>query len=268
MKKYATALTIAGSDSGGGAGIQADLKTFAALGCYGASVITALTAQNTHQVRAIHPVPQSFISEQLQAVLEDISVDAIKIGMLHDAAVIEAIATELQKYPHIPVVLDPVMVSTSGAKLIEDAAIEALKQHLFPLAALITPNLYEAAELTGKKLSSKQQFEVATNELLAQGAKAVLLKGGHLEGKAEDYFFNATTKEAFWLSNQRIDTGNTHGTGCSLSSAVAARLAKGATLAEAVREAKNWLSGALAAGADYKLGNGHGPVHHFYRWWE
>lgn len=258
MKQYYKALTIAGSDSGGGAGIQADLKTFAALGCYGSSVITALTAQNTTAVTAIHAVPPSFVVAQIRAVLSDIGTDAIKIGMLFNTDIIEAIADELNSYT---LVLDPVMVAKSGDRLLTEKAAEALIERLFPKATLITPNLDEAAVILRRSIDDREK---AAEELLSLGAKAVLLKGGHAD--CADFFVtNEGTSE--WFKAERIITKNTHGTGCSLSSAITAFLARGLPLREAIMAAKEYLTEAISSGSAYSLGRGHGPIHHFYRYW-
>jgi hydroxymethylpyrimidine/phosphomethylpyrimidine kinase len=269
---YHRVLTIAGSDSGGGAGIQADLKTFAALGCFGMSVITALTAQNTVDITAIHKVPAAFIGMQIDAVLDDIGVDAVKIGMLHNTKVIRIIAERLGLWKVKNIVLDPVMVSKSGAKLLNDNAINTLRLKLFPIAAIVTPNIPEASILSGILIESKTDMENAGKAILLLGPKSVLIKGGHsnealcadllcvhgLNGKIEMY----------WFESKRIDTINTHGTGCTLSSAIAAHLAKGFGIKEAVENSKYYISGAIEAGAKYKTGKGHGPVHHFYKLWK
>jgi len=264
------ALTIAGSDSGGGAGIQADLKTFSALGVYGASVVTALTAQNTREVRAIHDVGPEFIATQLDCVFDDLPVQAIKIGMLGQAAVIEVIADFLADRTAVPVVLDPVMVAKSGDRLLRSDAIGALRTRLLPRAALITPNLPEAAMLLDcpepENLEEMQQAALGLRQL---GAQAVLIKGGHLgvgeAGQSSDYLL--TGDGASWFPARRIVTQNTHGTGCTLSSAIAAGLALGGDLETAVREAKLYISAAIAAAERLHIGSGHGPVHHFHRWW-
>lgn len=268
MKTYYRVLTIAGSDSGGGAGIQADLKTFSALGCYGMSVLTALTAQNTVEVTAIHPVPTNFIAAQIDAVLTDIGSDAIKIGMLHSPAVIETVIDRLRHHQAQKVVLDPVMVAKSGDKLLQDDAVNALKQLLVPYATLITPNLPEAAVFLGRSIAAEAEMETACQDLAKLGPKAVLLKGGHLSGsKSGDLLYLAETDQYFRFEALRIETRNTHGTGCTLSSAIAAYLAKGYTLNDAVSRAKTFITEAITAGVDYSLGQGHGPVHHFYKFW-
>ena len=259
------ALTIAGSDSSGGAGIQADLKSFAAFGVYGASVITALTAQNTQGVRGIHPVPSDFVTAQLEAVFDDLDVLAVKIGMVAQPATIEAIAAGLSRWKPKHVVLDPVMVATSGDRLLSEQAIERLRSDLFPLATLITPNLLEAAALLEENVAANEAAIAAQGRrLLALGARAVLIKGGHGQGSESiDYLFTADDVMAF--PAPRIPTKNTHGTGCSLSSAIAANLAKGEPLEQAVGHAKTWISAAIAAADSLGVGKGHGPIHHFHR---
>jgi hydroxymethylpyrimidine/phosphomethylpyrimidine kinase len=265
-RHYARVLTIAGSDSGGGAGIQADLKTFAALGCYGASVITALTAQNTLGVTAIHPVPVDFVTSQIDAVLSDIGADAVKIGMLFSPELIRAVARGLQRHHVRQVVLDPVMVAQSGDKLLQDEAIDALKTELLPLATLITPNLPEASVLLGHTIDSPDAARQAAQSLASLGCPNVLVKGGHLEsGPSDDCLFLGRDKRLLVLSGRRVETRNNHGTGCTLSSAIAAGLARGLDLETAVQQAKEYIEGAIEAGRDYVLGQGCGPVHHFYR---
>lgn len=262
---YPRVLTIAGSDSGGGAGIQADLKTFAALGCYGMSAITALTAQNTVGVRAIHGVPADFLKAQIAAVVEDIGVDAVKIGMLHAPEIVEVVAWAIDHYRLERVVLDPVMVATSGDALIRQETIASLVSELFPRASLITPNLDEAALLLGRPVREVADLEAACADLLGQGAKAVLLKGGHLGGdELTDLLAlpGQPAKQWLRLSGPRIATRNSHGTGCTLSSAIAAQLALGLELAEAVQAAHAYIRAALAAGAQVQTGHGHGPLNH------
>jgi hydroxymethylpyrimidine/phosphomethylpyrimidine kinase len=263
----AIALTIAGSDSGGGAGIQADLKTFSALGVYGASVITALTAQNTKGVSAIHDVPADFIAAQIDAVFSDLDVAAVKIGMVSQRAAIEAIAAGLERWRQSTVVLDPVMIAASGDRLLAPDAVDVLKRVLIPRALVITPNLPEAAALLDAPIAETEAEMRAQGErLLALGPKAVLVKGGHAEG-AESVDLLVEPNTVTRLAADRIATRNTHGTGCTLSSAIAAGLAKGLSLAEAVRAAKTYLTDALAAAERIKIGSGHGPVHHFQSWW-
>ena len=265
-KHYYRALTIAGSDSGGGAGIQADLKTFAANGCYGMSVITALTAQNTRGVTAIHAVPVDFVAAQMEAVLSDIGADAVKIGMLFSPGLIRTVAEGLRRFEVKKVVLDPVMVAQSGDKLLKDEAVTALKEELIPLADLITPNLPEAMVLLGREISDQEAVATAARELGRLGCGHVLIKGGHMEGAdSTDGLYFVEQDRLVSLTGKRIVTRNNHGTGCTLSSAIAAFLARGNTMETAVRLAKDYISGAILAGADYQIGHGHGPVHHFYR---
>jgi hydroxymethylpyrimidine/phosphomethylpyrimidine kinase len=264
MMTIPIALTIAGSDSSGGAGVQADLKTFAAFGVYGASVITALTAQNTQGVTGIHQVPAEFVTAQIDAVLGDLDVKAVKVGMVSQRAVIEAVEAGLQRWSPRHIVLDPVMVATSGDRLLAPDAIEALRTKLIPRALLITPNLPEAAALLDEQIaSSESQIESQGKRLLTMGASAVLIKGGHGHGaESIDYLFLQAGVIA--LAAPRIATKNTHGTGCSLSSAIAARLAKGDDLETAVRNAKAWVTAAIAAADRLSVGHGHGPIHHFH----
>jgi hydroxymethylpyrimidine/phosphomethylpyrimidine kinase len=261
------ALTIAGSDSSGGAGIQADLKTFSALGVYGASAITALTAQNTRGVEAVQVVPPDFVLAQIGAVARDLKVGAIKIGMLATSAVIEAVAEGLKDFAGVPVVLDPVMVAASGDVLLDEDAVATLRSVLLPLATLITPNLPEAAKLldTAEAKDEREMGEQA-RQLRAIGANAVLIKGGHADGpQAVDLYVDAEGEMR--LEAPRVATRNTHGTGCTLSSAIAAELAKGASLREAVREAKAYITAAIGAADELHVGKGRGPVHHFHAWW-
>ena len=261
----ATALTIAGSDSGGGAGIQADLKTFSALGVYGASVITAVTAQNTRAVTDVHPIPNAIVAAQIAAVLGDIRVDCIKIGMLGDASLIETVAEALKGYDG-PVVLDPVMVAKSGARLLPDAARAALITHLLPRAHLITPNLPEAAALLGcAEALSDADMQAQGARLRDLGARAVLMKGGH--GRGETCTDWLIADQTLRLDAPRIATRNTHGTGCTLSSAIAAGLAQGQTLPKATQTAHGWLHRAIRAADALDIGQGHGPVHHFHEVW-
>jgi hydroxymethylpyrimidine/phosphomethylpyrimidine kinase len=261
------ALTIAGSDSGGGAGIQADLKTFAALGVYGASVVTALTAQNTHGVSAIHDVPADFVLAQLDAVLSDLAVDAVKIGMISQPAVAEAVAAGLETHGQRRVVLDPVMVASSGDRLLAPAAVDVLRRLLIPRALLLTPNLPEAAALLdGPVARNETEMRDQAERLLALGPRAVLLKGGH-GGGAESVDFLVEADATVRLAADRIASANTHGTGCTLSAAVAAGLARGLDLAEAVRQAKAFVTAAIAAAGRLAVGSGHGPLHHFHAFW-
>lgn len=272
QKKYFRTLTIAGSDSGGGAGIQADLKTFSALGCYGMSAITALTAQNTRGVQGIHGAPASFVGKQIDSVIQDIGVDAVKIGMLHAPDIIKIVADRLQKYELDKVVLDPVMVAQSGDKLIQDEAIVALKKHLIPLSTVITPNLPEGEELLGRSIEKADEIEEAARELLFLGCQSVLLKGGHFkQAKSSDCLAisrnDAKNPEIHWFEAERVDTRNNHGTGCTLSSAIACGLARDMELEEATDFAKSYITGAIKAGSQYEMGHGNGPLHHFYQLW-
>lgn len=267
MKKtYNRVLTIAGSDSGGGAGIQADIKAISAMGCYAASAITAVTVQNTIGVQAVHPVPLDILEGQIDSVLSDIGADAVKIGMLHSAEVVTLVARMMEKYEIRNLVLDPVMVSTSGHRLIEEAAIEVIKEKLMPLARVLTPNVPEAEILIGRKISSEEDFPEVASELAEKYGISVFLKAGHLtEDTLTDYFYNAEDGSTTLLPSKRVYTQNTHGTGCTLSSAIAAALAKGEDLSTAAKSAKAYLEQAIISGADYKIGHGHGPVNHFWR---
>ncbi len=260
--EYPRVLSIAGSDSGGGAGIQADLKTIAALGCYGMNAITALTAQNTLGVRAIHGVPPEILSAQIDAVVEDIGVHAVKIGMLHAPEIVMAVAGAIDRHALQKVVLDPVMVATSGAVLIDNPAIAVLVRELFPRAVLVTPNLDEAALLVGRPLQNAQDMESAAGELLAMGARAVLLKGGHLPGDTVMDLLVTAGGCSHWMQAPRIPSANTHGTGCTLSSAIASGLALGLPLLEAVEMARAFVRAAMLAGANVKTGAGGGPLNH------
>lgn len=264
-KKYNTVLTIAGSDSGGGAGIQADIKAISAMGCYAASAITAITVQNTLGVQAVHPVPLDILEGQIDAVLSDIGADAIKIGMLHSSDVVHLVADMIEKYEIRNVVLDPVMVSTSGHRLIEEDAIEVIMTRLMPLSRVITPNIPEAEILAGCTISDEGCFDEITSLLSDKSNVSVLLKAGHLTGDTlVDYFYNAEDKTITKLPSARVYTKNTHGTGCTLSSAFAAALAMGEDLTDAAISAKKYIEQAIIFGAEYEIGNGHGPVNHFW----
>ena len=260
--QYPRVLTIAGSDSGGGAGIQADLKTMSALGCFGMSAITALTAQNTTGVRAIHAAPPQMLTDQIDAVVEDIGVDAVKIGMLHAPDIVQAVAQAIDKHQLRRIVLDPVMVATSGAVLIDNPAIQALVQLLFPRVDIITPNLDEAGLLVGRTLHNEHDMQQAAQQLLDMGAPAVLLKGGHLQGDTVSDLFTTRTGTQQWLRAPRIHSHNTHGTGCTLSSAMASHLALGHPLPEAIAQAHRYIRQALQAGAAVRTGHGSGPLNH------
>jgi hydroxymethylpyrimidine/phosphomethylpyrimidine kinase len=260
--EYPRVLSIAGSDSGGGAGIQADLKTFSALGCYGMTAITAITAQNTCGVRAIHGVPPQMLGDQIDAVLEDIGVDAVKIGMLHSPEIVRTVAVAIDRHGLSNIVFDPVMVATSGAVLIDDEAVAVLVRELFPRVAVITPNLDEAGLLVGRTLTTVDDMEWAAKTLLDKGARAVLLKGGHLPGDTVLDFLITQTGEQIWMQAPRIQSPNTHGTGCTLSSAMAAHLALGEPLMNAVQLARLYVRDALQAGAQVRTGKGSGPLNH------
>ncbi|TPQ49228.1 bifunctional hydroxymethylpyrimidine kinase/phosphomethylpyrimidine kinase [Prosthecomicrobium hirschii] len=263
----AIALTIAGSDSGGGAGIQADLKTFSALGVYGASVLTALTAQNTLGVTAIHDVPPDFVTAQIDAVFSDLAVNAVKIGMLSQPAAIRAVAAGLDRWSPAHVVLDPVMVAASGANLLQPEAVATLREVLIPRAHLVTPNLPEAARLLGDGVATTEAAMMdQARRILAMGPRAVLIKGGHGHGaESADLLVSAAGHR--WYRAARHETQNTHGTGCTLSSAIAAGLARGLPLESAVAEAKAYVTAAIRAADGLKIGRGHGPVHHFHALW-
>jgi hydroxymethylpyrimidine/phosphomethylpyrimidine kinase len=263
----AIAVTIAGSDSSGGAGIQADLKTFSALGVYGASVITALTAQNTRGVTAIHEAPADFVRAEIDAVFSDLAVGAVKIGMLASPELIRTVASGLRDYGQTRVVLDPVMVATSGDSLLKGEAVTTLREALFPLASLITPNLPEAGKLLGRTVGeTRDDMLAAARELKSLGPKAVLVKGGHGTGtESTDLYLD--DEGARWLTVPRHATRNTHGTGCTLSSAIAAGLAKGMDLVAAVAEGKAYVTAAIVTADRLEIGHGHGPVHHFHAWW-
>ena len=291
-------LSIAGSDSGGGAGIQADLKTFSALGCYGTSVITAVTAQNTTDVRGVYPMTASQVGDQIRAVFEDIGADAIKLGMLFSPEIIRETARCLREWPEIPVVLDPVMIAKSGDRLLQDDAVDALSEELFPLASVVTPNIPEAEVLSGIRLAGLQgkgwddvgapgamdargamdaldargakdagdhaeAMAPMARKMMNMGARSVVMKGGHLEGdEAVDVLFHEGKTWTF--RHPRVNTPNTHGTGCTYSSAIASTLAHGLNLPEAVQLANEYLYEAICAGANRTIGNGHGPVDHFF----
>ncbi|CAN7292238.1 bifunctional hydroxymethylpyrimidine kinase/phosphomethylpyrimidine kinase [Acidovorax sp. LjRoot117] len=263
-RRYARVLSIAGSDSGGGAGIQADLKTFSALGCYGMTAITAITAQNTCGVTGIHGIPPEMLKAQIDAVVQDIGVDAVKIGMLHSPEVVRVVADAIRTYQLPHVVLDPVMVATSGDRLIAQETVAVLVQELFPLAEVITPNLDEAGWLLGRTIEGVDALQGAVDGLLALGAPAALLKGGHLPGDWVVDLLGTRGGVAQRLESARIATHNGHGTGCTLSSAIAAHLALGLPLQQAVERARSYILGAIAAGADVHTGRGHGPLNHGY----
>ena len=259
-----TAMTIAGSDSGGGAGIQADLKTFAALGVYGTSTLTAITAQNTVGVTAVHEIPTDVIAAQIEAVLTDIGADAVKTGMLASTAIIECVAAELERHGITLLVVDPVMVAKSGDTLLREDAVQSLRARLVPLAALVTPNIPEAQALTGIEIGSMSDMRIAAQRIIDMGARAVVVKGGHLEGPATDLFYDGSRYQEF--TAPRLETKNTHGTGCTFASAAAAGLARGMSLLDAVGLAKEYVTEAIRY--SFPLGQGHGPLNHFYKLWE
>jgi hydroxymethylpyrimidine/phosphomethylpyrimidine kinase len=264
MKSVRKALTIAGSDSGAGAGIQADLKTFAALGVYGTSALTAVTAQNTVGVTQVFALSPGLVGAQIDAVISDIGTHALKTGMLATAAIIETVAKKIGEHRLKNLVVDPVMVATSGDLLIKKNAVAALRTRLLPLATVVTPNIPEAEELTAMELHSRTDMEEAARRMVAMGARAVVIKGGHLKGPALDLFFDG--KKLRTLNAPRIRTKNTHGTGCTFSAAIAANLAKGESLESAVGGAKKYITAAIRAG--FRLGAGYSPVHHFYAFWK
>ena len=268
MKHYKRVLTIAGSDPSGGAGIQADLKTFSACGCFGTSAIVAVVDENTVGVTGVHPVPVDFVAGQIKSVLDDIGADAIKIGMLHSSELIRTVKETLSRYDVKNIVLDPVMVATSGDKLLQNDAIETLQNELIPFVRVITPNIPEAEVLLRREIKSQDELPKVIKELSADRNVSVLLKAGHLtEEKLTDVFYNAETDEIIELTSERICTKNTHGTGCTFSSALAAFLAHSLPLNDAVRAAKEYMKSAIMAGAEYEIGKGHGPVHHFFKFW-
>ena len=257
------AMTIAGSDSGGGAGIQADLKTFAALGVYGTSALTAITAQNTVGVTAIHEVPIEMVAAQIEAVISDIGTDAVKTGMLSSSDIVETVSRELAHFRVDRLVVDPVIVSKSGDRLLREEALDALRRSLLPLATVVTPNIPEAEALTGMKIESGDDVRRAAEKIVGMRAKAVVVKGGHLPGLPVDLFYDGREFREF--SAPRIETRNTHGTGCTFASAIAAGLAKGMEVVDAVAGAKEYVTGAIRRSLN--LGEGHGPLNHFYRTW-
>jgi len=261
MNPKAIAMTIAGSDSSGGAGIQADLKTFAALGVYGTSALTAITAQNTVQVTDSLELPPELVKAQIDAVIQDIKIDAVKTGMLSNAKIIEAVASKIRQYKITNLVVDPVMVAKSGDILLREDAITVLKESLFSIALIVTPNIYEAEVLTGITIKSETDAIRAIKQIISEGAKNVLLKGGHLNGPAKDIFYDG--QHFFEFSADRIITKNTHGTGCTLASAITAELAKGQSLYKSIDKAKQYVTEGIRFSFD--LGHGHGPLNHFYQ---
>lgn len=265
MKRYSRVLTIAGSDSGGGAGIQADIKAICATGGYAASAVTAVTVQNTLGVEDVYPIPPETICRQIEAVISDIGVDAVKIGMLHSDEVVLAVAACLKKLRAKNIVLDPVMVSTSGHRLIEESAIESLKSVLLPMATVVTPNVPEAEILSGGRIESQEDLPAMARRLSCGGRVSVMMKAGHLEDDIlMDVFYDAENDTCIRFPSLRVETPNTHGTGCTLSSAIASFLAQGMKPADAASAAKKYLAKAIASGAEYSIGHGHGPVDHFF----
>lgn len=263
--KYPRVLSIAGSDSGGGAGIQADIKAISACGSYAATAITAVTVQNTLGVEAVHPIPIEILEGQIASVLSDIGADAVKIGMLHSSEVVMAVKKQLEHFVQKNIVLDPVMVSTSGHRLIEESAVKTLSEELVPIARVITPNIPEAEILAGEKIASGDDLPRIARKLSLGGKVSVLMKAGHLDGdELVDYFYNAEDDHLIELRSNRVRTANTHGTGCTLSSAFAAYLAQGCSLDDAARKAKDYIAKAIVSGASYEIGHGHGPVNHFW----
>lgn len=262
-------MTIAGSDPSGGAGVQADIKTISACGCYATSAIVAVVDENTLGVTDVHPIPAVFVSGQIHSILDDIGTDAVKIGMLHSSELIKTVRNTLDEYPEITdIVLDPVMVATSGDPLLKEEAVSTLKDVLMPKSRIITPNIPEAEILLDRKITNNNELPKAVRELAKLGP-SVFLKAGHLiENELTDIFYNAETEETIILRTSRTNTSNTHGTGCTLSSAIASFLAKGYNLSDSARKAKEYISAAICAGANYKIGHGHGPVHHFHSFWQ
>jgi hydroxymethylpyrimidine/phosphomethylpyrimidine kinase len=263
MRRIYKALSIAGSDSGGGAGIQADLKTFAALGVYGTSALTAVTAQNTVGVKRILEVGPEMVAAQIDTVIEDIGADAVKTGMLANEAIVEAVAAKMRQHKIVNLVVDPVMTAKSHDRLLRKGAIKALRLRLIPLALIVTPNLPEAEELTGREIGTERQMEEAAERILDMGARGVVIKGGHRRGPATDLFYDGQRFRR--LTASRVRTRHTHGTGCAFSAAIAAYLAKGEGVAAAAALAKRYITRAIRHGL--ALGSGHGPVHHFYHLW-
>jgi len=267
--RFFTVLSIAGFDGSCGAGIQADLKTFSALGCYGTTALTALPIQNTRGVRAVFDIPASCVEEQIKAILDDIPINTVKIGMLHRQDIIESVVKILRSYPIPNIVLDPVMLAKSGDPLLMPNAIAAMRDLLFPIATVLTPNLLEASELLKRDIRSKDQMEEAALELIEMGPQAVVVKGGHLNGSCDDCLALKRFGVAIqWLYSERINTKNTHGTGCTFSAAIASYLARGLPIIDSVRLAKHYLTRSIEAGAKMQIGQGNGPVHHFHHLWE
>ncbi|MDE7401907.1 MAG: bifunctional hydroxymethylpyrimidine kinase/phosphomethylpyrimidine kinase [Muribaculaceae bacterium] len=269
LRKYTRVMTIAGSDPSGGAGVQADIKTISACGCFATSAIVAVVDENTVGVKGVHPIPAAFVAAQIHSILDDIGTDAVKIGMLHSSELIRSVRETLDEYPEITnIVLDPVMVATSGDSLLQEEAIATLREVLIPRSRIITPNIPEAELLLGRNIKDKNELLDASRDLANLGS-SVFLKAGHLmDEELTDIFYNAETGETTVFRYPRTDTINTHGTGCTLSSALASYLAKGNSLSEAARMAKEYIAAAICSGAGYEIGHGHGPVHHFHSFWQ
>lgn len=269
MRHYRRVLAIAGSDSGGGAGIQADIKTISACGCYAMTAVTAVTVQNTVGVRAVHDVPAEIVEGQIEAVMEDIGADAVKTGMLKSTETVRSVCRVLGHYGMRNIVVDPVMVSTSGHRLMDEDAIEAVMTGLVPMSRIITPNIPEAEMImNGGAIDSPATMDDAARDMAVRTGVSVLLKGGHLDATTlVDVFYDHEREEIRHLASPRVPTRNTHGTGCTLSAALASMLAQGMPLGDAVEAAKRYINGAITAGADYETGHGHGPLNHFYKLW-
>lgn len=268
MKKYTRALTIAGFDGSGGAGIQADLKVFSALGCYGMTVLTAMPIQNTQGVSKLYEIPVSSVGEQIYANLSDIGADVIKIGMVYSVEIIEVIIESLKEFMPMRIVLDPVMIAKSGDRLLSKDAIGSLRDKLLPLVDVVTPNLLEASEFLGRTIRTRKEMERAGRDLVELGCKAVVVKGGHSDDVLAGDCLVEKSGEVRWFESERIETRNTHGTGCSFSAAIAAYLAKGVSMGDAVSLAKSYIDEAIRGGSSFSIGKGNGPVHHFCRIWE
>jgi hydroxymethylpyrimidine/phosphomethylpyrimidine kinase len=262
--KYPSVLTIAGFDGSGGAGIQADIKTTSALGCFSTSVLTALPVQNTQGVRAIYPIPVEAVSDQIKAILDDIFPDAIKIGMVHTPQLVETIVTTLSQYKSIPIVFDPVMVATSGHRLIEEETIKAITEQLFPIADVITPNMDEASILADMPVETLDDLYIAGNKIKQLGCKSILLKGGHQESSSITSLFYDEYEKYHAFTTSKFNTHNTHGSGCTLSSAIAAYIAQGKTLYDAVSLGQQYVYQAIESGIDVQTGHGNGPLNHFF----
>ena len=266
MKKYIRALSIAGFDGSGGAGIQADLKTFSALNCYGMTVLTSLPIQNTIGVSKIYDLPIESIAEQISSIIEDIGVDVIKIGMLHKSEIIEIVHNKLTEYSMIPIITDPVMFAKSGDLLLQKVALASLKTKMLPISTIITPNIYEAQYLSGLKIISKSNMITAAKKISIYGSKFIVIKGGHLEQEEDcwDLLYDCENQKSNWFSNKRIKTKNLHGTGCTFSAAIASYVGNKFSIYDSVKNANLYINKAIESGSKYKLGKGSGPVDHFY----